>query len=345
MQPFGDSFDHYATANITEKWTSHGNCTIGAFGRNGTNGLRISAAGFNGSIQKTVAPGGTAGGCGFSVKVNALYNSNPDDPFIDIRGADATFHLNVLLKSTGLFEIRRGHSGTILGTSTLGIAANIASYIEFKWNIHDTTGSFELRINGDVAIAVSGVDTRNGTNAGWTSILMYNGSNNAGLTQDYDDFVLWDTTDANVNDFLGDVQVRAHFSNASGVSTAWTRGGADSGSNFGQVDEASQNGDTDYVLASGIGTADYYEFENLKTPGQQILFVLSTHQAKKVEAGTAGLGTTFRHSGTNYPPASGSTLGLVYSNIQRYHPVNPGTGAAWIEADFNAIQAGPYKTA
>ena len=49
---FMDSFDHYATADITEKWTTIPTVlggtpqapAIGAYGRNSTNGLRTSAA-------------------------------------------------------------------------------------------------------------------------------------------------------------------------------------------------------------------------------------------------------------------------------------------------------------
>jgi len=50
---FYDSFDHYASSDCSRKYNSVGaTLTIGAFGRNGTNGLRNQSY-----IQKTVTPG------------------------------------------------------------------------------------------------------------------------------------------------------------------------------------------------------------------------------------------------------------------------------------------------
>ena len=52
---FMDSFDHYATADITEKWTaSTGTFAIGAYGRNSTNGLRIPSDTSPASVQTSV---------------------------------------------------------------------------------------------------------------------------------------------------------------------------------------------------------------------------------------------------------------------------------------------------
>lgn len=75
--------------------------------------------------------------------------------------ADATQHNRLTWNSSGALLFYRSFSGLLTTASGL-IVANTWTYIELQVKLHDTTGTYDLHVNGVSVGAASNVDTRNG---------------------------------------------------------------------------------------------------------------------------------------------------------------------------------------
>ena len=65
-----------------------------------------------------------------------------------------------VINDNGTIKVYRGDGTTLLGTGIHLIEEDTWYYYEFKINIHNSTGSFELKIGGNVDISLSGIDTQ-----------------------------------------------------------------------------------------------------------------------------------------------------------------------------------------
>jgi hypothetical protein len=354
MWVYGDSFDHYGA--VLDKWdvqlTAQAAGSVGisaAAGRNGTPGMRFTGgSGFSDGpyIEKTVAPVGNTVILGSGLRLNGAIAGGLFGLFQCI-DTTVAYQFSLVVNGDRTLSLKRGGvNGTVLATSVTALQVGTYYRIELRVVI-GASGSYALRIDEVPEASVTGTgNTQGSTSSTWTRFQQGKtiGASTWGNTVsvDTDDLTIVDGSGAVFNDFLGDVQVRAHFANGPGTYAEWARGGTDSGANWSQVDEALANGDTDYVSALITGTKDAYAFENLKTPGQAVLGVQSVIQAKKAEAGSGSVGPFFRLGGVDYAPALGSTLGVTYRMATQFHPTDP-AGAAWTETNFNALEAGPYK--
>src|ERR1044071_3314230 len=130
MWLFGDSFDHYAIANIEQKWTIHlgttgnpsGTTATLANGRRSTNGYEISLsngptnAGQTRSLLKTLAPATDTAIWGHSFEANAVGTVNTNEvssQMISWLGLLGTRQIWFRLNSdTTISAIRNSASGT-----------------------------------------------------------------------------------------------------------------------------------------------------------------------------------------------------------------------------------------
>lgn len=357
---FMDSFDHYATADLTEKWTAvtgtSGNMpTIGAYGRNGTNGLRIQPNMIAGVCIGL--PASASGAMGFAMKCNALPGST-DFLATVYDGTGGVIHLRLGLGADGSLQIHRGDqmnnlgaswysflpygSLTLLGSSDGGvIQSGVWAYIEWKWTIDDAAGSYEVRVNGLTVLTGTSKDTRS-TNLGATTYSAVALLSNAGISnqRDFDDVYVIDLTGSLNNDFLGDVTVTALLPTGAGSATGWT---PSTGSNYQCVDEASPNDDTDYVSASAVDTKDTYAFDDVPA-GSVIKAVQVVSAQRKENEGPGKIKHVVRSSSADYDQAEQGIGGATYSFLCTVVETDPATSAAWTESGFNAAEFGVKKT-
>lgn len=335
MVLFADSFDHYATADIAKKWTQSSNATIGSVGRNSSSGMRLSGSGSNGYAYVTTNPGSASeGGIGFAVKVNSLFTSASGDELVRILQADGTTqHVAVGLTSGGLFTGKR--NTTTLGTSSAGITAGTFYYVEVKWVIHDSTGSIRVKVNGTEVLALTGVDTRNGGDGTWAIVVLQNGSSNASITVDLDDLVIWDTTGSDNNDFLGPIRLKAIFPDGAGNSTDFT---PSTGSNYQNVDDTSQDGDSTYNSETTAGDHDTYTFGAVGVTGT-VRFVQTNLMVRSNGAGAETIRPKIRISSTDY---NGTTVGITtdYRDSREVFETSPATAAQWTVSEIDGAEFG-----
>ena len=337
-------YDGFNSASATEIALSYNaSAFVGAttsYPRTGAGYLRFTTSG--GYVQKNVSPSG-----GFVIGVaihKELTNPSGESSFMSIREG-ATVHLYLTLSSDYKIRLYRGDA-TLLATSTNAIPAYSTSvsdyrHIELKCTIHDTTGSFTLRIEGVVEASGSGVDTRNGGTGVIDNFRLESNSNTTYLG--FDDLYALDTSGATHNDFLGSsARVDTLSVDGAGDVTQWT---PSTGSNYQNVDETgANNGDTDYNSAATTGLKDSFSCSNLPTSGVDVQAVRARVVARKDDSGTCQIKVGIRSSGVESTESAQSLTTSYAAYFSSLHTVDPNTGVAWTEAGVNAIQAQYERT-
>lgn len=333
---FMDSFDHYATADVLNKWTtvessSAGQAISSGGGRRGTNGWICTSAGRG--LNKAFTSVTTAI-IGVAVKHPTLPGAN-QELFAFREGA--TQHVSVNVKSDGAIEVKRGAaSGTLLGTSAAGvISANTFHFIEARVTVDNATGAFEIQVDGVSVLSASSQDTQNGGVAGITNIGIIGQTANTV----FDDVYICDTLGGVNDDFLGDVRCDCYFPSGNGNSSGLTGSDADSTDNYLLVDETAPDADTTYVESDTATTKDTYDFPAMSHTPATINAVQVVATAKKDDAGARSITTVTRSGGADYDGATEAltTAYLAYSQIKE---TDPNTAALWTKTNFGNAEFG-----
>lgn len=338
---FVESFDHYTSAtHLGEKWglrsagTSTAATAIGAYGRNSTNGLRLSKAGAGDGayVQKsvsnlaTVVVGFSLAGVGADL---ALIQ------FID----SSTVQCSVYLRADGRLEARDG-AGSVIGTGSAIISSSVAKYIEVKATVHATTGTIVVHVDGATDIDTGGNDDTQATANAYMTAVRFgeHSSTSATYNYDFDDVYMLDTTGGALDDFQGDSRVECVRPSAAGNYTQFT---PSAGSNFENVDETAPDDDTTYNSSATVDHRDTFTLGNLATATGTVLAVAVTSRTRKEDAGARTMrnvlylstATTKDQESAAFSPAT------AYGFNQSIFTAD-GDAAAWSITKVNALEAG-----
>lgn len=320
---------YYATADITKVWSTNSGMTVSATAaRLGTNGL----LGNSGAVVSKVLDNQATWVVGFAVRA------------INFPGGSAvrlcqltdvtTEQCGLYLDSIGRLSVRV--AGTDLAVATTALSTDVWYYIEFKATINGTTGSYEVRVNGQgVGLSGSGVDTQVTANAYANVVVLFCPTTSYHFT----DIVIMDSSGSVNNNFLGDVRVEPTFPNGNGNSSQWDGSDGNSTDNYLLVDEATPNGDTDYITTATVNDVDTYGYGNVTPTTGSVYAVIPAPYARKDDAGTRSIATVVRHSGTDYIGTT-QPLSTSYQYLPQIYETNPGTSAAWTIAEVNAAEFG-----
>lgn len=257
-----------------------------------------------------------------------------------------TVHMALYVTNTGFLRVKFG--GTTLATDTVKqLVTSTWYYIEFKAVIHDSAGSYEVRVDGVTiaALTASGLDTRNG-GTGLVDRIKFAGTGVGGFW--VDDIYIVSTTGGTHTDFLctpsRTFRVKGQrASSGNGTNTDFTPStGTDHGA---LVDESAPNGDTDYNSSSTVGNIDTYNYAALSLPGgATIQGVQVESYQRKTDAGTRGVKTAIRSGGNNYTPNAEISPSTSYRNDLDVFEQDPATSAAWTESGVDAAEFGMKVT-
>lgn len=347
-----DSFDHYLTADAQQKyWLLGGGMAIGAgTGRHTSNSLRASAAGDT-AIRPCAGSNATVI---VGVAVKSPLGGSPNVVLAIWDSGTAINQVLFVLNADGTISAWRGApqpngignttQATLLGTSLVALSANVYSYLECRVVLSDTVGAIDVRSNGVPVLTLTGIDTVASASSVapyWTSIAL--GTSMASpLAIDWDDLYVCDGAGAAPwNTFLGDCRVDPRRPTGPGATTDWAPTPA--GANWANVDDATPNGDTDYNSGTP-NQVDLFDVQDIVAPGTLIFGVQHCFSMKKTDAGLCSVAPAVRHAGTTYVGTNMQpTVNYAMAGTQ-VAQTNPGTGAQWTEADFNAAQFGYKRT-
>lgn len=354
MLRFVESFDH--STSPSPKWDGTSNqffaVQVGVAGRFGTAGGQAANLG-GGVLDSRAGAFKDLGGSestwtvGFAAQIYGASNGNPV-LLMGLYEIGNGFHTGIWVDSNRRLLVRR--NVTTLATYAPVISNLVYHYFEFQSTIHDTLGSYELRMDGMTILSASSVDTRNG-GSGYADRIHFSGGINSGdgavFAYACDDIYMLDSVDSGVggmpnNTFLGDVKVSALFPNGNGNSSLMLGSDGNSVNNYLLVDETSPNGDTDYVESATVSNKDTYAYTDLTTTTGSIYGVQILPYVRKTDAGTRKIASIARLSATEVDSAD-RTLNSGYAYFPDVRETKPG-GGQWAIADVNSAEFGVKVT-
>lgn len=301
----------------------------------------------------------TGGVCGFAIRVDDLTRIGdpvgvyqPHGLFSVMEGSE--FHLSVWLNATGTFTLRGNATSTndlLLAQSIEGLTSGTWMFVEFKWLIDASVGTFAIRVNGVPVLTYAGAtreqDLFFDSLGIWNAVRLLAtraGSSASALTIHLCDLYLADLNaalPADVSDFLGDGIVETIRPNAVGAASGWT---PNTGANWDATnDSPAPDDDATYVTATAVDTTDLYHFEDL-APGTEVKGAHVCILARKETEGASSIAPIVRQGGLNYVGPTQGVANVVYDRyVTQAWDLNPATLAKFTAGEVNAGQFGVVK--
>lgn len=250
--------------------------------------------------------------------------------------------MTITIEGPDLFmNVRRGNvTGAVLAASSINLTQDTWYYVEFKVTFHDTTGSFELRLDSVNVASDTNVDTTAGT----TAVQSIGIGAGRSMKMAFDDVYFCDSTGSFNNDFLDDVYAELILPNGNGTTNDFTGSDADSTDNYLLVDEVPSDGDTTYTEDTTVGNKDLYQYEPISTSPDTIYGAMVVTDIRKTDTDGRQTVTVCRSVATE---EDGATQGLTQTYFMFGHvfETDPDTSALWLEAAINAAEFGVKITA
>lgn len=249
------------------------------------------------------------------------------------------------------------NSMQVLATATMPaalLANNVWIHIGVTFKCAALDGFLTLYVNGEELLSYQG-DTRmfgqgNGSNFYSTDINFVWGTGiwNSGDTSVNAMSATCYIDDFFVDGYAGELDApvpgrRFLFAlpDGNGADSDWTGSDGNQTDNYLLVDENPNTGDTDYVKAQAAALKDTYTFGNVTLPADyQIVQVLPTVVARRLDSGIASQVRVHAYDGLNYGSSDDLDLPMNYSTPVFGVLATQPDGSPWNETDFNAMQFG-----
>jgi len=331
---FCDGFDHYVLGDVFKKWTSGNAPTSIAAARSGSGAYYY----FHLQTIKSLGVNAATLIVGMAIKrSNSSFANTTADGFLTLYDG-STKQIYLRHGGNGSIAVTRG-DGTQLAVSADNVfSPSDYAFVEFKATINNSTGSYEVRVNDVTILSGSGVDTQNSANAYANAVgICATIENSGGAMTAIDDFYVCDSSGSVNNDFLGDVVIESVFPNADGTNSSFTL--STGTSHYAVIDEAAQNGDTDYAYSATLNARETVNLGNISVVGGVVKGVVVHACARKDGSDTRGVKPVVK-SGATYSLGAELNLSSGYNLASHVYELDPNTSTAWTETTVNAIEAG-----
>jgi len=342
-----DPFSTYSTAQLTSygMFTSTINTVGGGTfsivtnsGRGGVGGiLRINCGGTGQIFARytfgppcSLAPVDTTKfAAGFVWRPNTLTGMTGNGFFSVENGTTGLITLTT--SAASFVEVRRGsRTGTVLGTSSVALAAGVFKMIELECGFNASTGTIDLYFDGVNVLHLTGQNTGTTAYTGYFLGLDSASSPSGTTTFDYSEFYFCDGSDgttaqgAAFNTAFKDPKVLCLMPTADGNYTQFTPTPA--GAHWSTVDENPATDDTDYVEDGTVGHRD----SALYTFPAGVVAAVPLTAMKKTDALARSVRPFVRGGGVDYDGPTDIALSQVYQHyFAGVYAKDPSTSAAW----------------
>lgn len=304
-----------------------------ATGRNGGYSLRVKSSSWQ-NFSHSLGSGSTPTNDTWIIGMAVKFPSFPDDEMILVVGRNWG-NFNLRLSSTGQIAAGAGYS-TILGQTTdPALSTDNWHYIEVKVVVHDTAGSYEIRVDGVTVLSDTNVDTRGGDED--SEIVQFKPQV---VDQELDDIYICDTDGTTNNDFLGRVVIEGILPSGDGDASDWTP--ASGTDNHAMVDDTPTDDDTSYVENNTQGDEDLYDYADLSTITTEPILGLQVNTDVRMNEfpGDFDLYQTVK-SGSTASDGEATNIAMDdYEVAARVLETDPDTDSAWTASGVNGSQFG-----
>lgn len=241
----------------------------------------------------------------------------------------------VSFTSDGRVKFSRGYWGstTIAQSAASTIDLTKGYLLECKIVLSNTVGSVEAKIDGNLVVSATGVNTCATSNEYTTGFQLMAG---ASCFWYINDLVLWDDTGSQLNSWMGNMEVVCSFPDANGYYSDFT---PSAGNNYECVDEDIPS-ESDTVQGTAANQIDTYSHQNVQSPYSVSVYAVQVvSYINKQSSGSRLFRHVARIGGTNYNGADMS-LQDEYAYGTTIWELNPATSAAWTDAIINGGEFG-----
>lgn len=321
MLRFIEGFDQYgASSNVVPKgWTSGGDAGVNETGRFG------GSAYDPGTTLNLTLTAQQTWFAGF-----ALYypgGAGTSSNFFSFRDS-TTVQAGLRITGSGQLIVYNG-TATALATSTNTLAADTWRYIEFGVHIADSTGTYEVRVDGTPWLTGTGADTKAGTVTTADNFLWQRVGGNGATA--IDDVYIVDTQTGGTTTFIGDCRVATVFPASDGTLTDFTLSTGTTA--WSLVDESPAPNTTDFVSSTTTNHQHSFNMADLPTDGT-IKGVFLTAYASKSDAGTNTMACIVTQTGTTSVGTNVDISTTWTYGLRQLYETNPVTGSAWTQSDI-----------
>jgi hypothetical protein len=321
---FVDGCSHYATDDVLTKWAQ---CGMGITGNNPRRvGSRSLCGEYYNSATTPAFPSTNYAVAAMAVRHGSLW-------YLALYKGGVQ-QMRLYCDYANVLKVQRGSTPDALAQKDMTgmIFPNEWYHFSFASLIHDSAGTFDVRLNGIpiAELTLTGQDTKPGSDTGIDRVTFCAGSASGGITDIYVD----NTT------IHGDCIVETLYPTGVGAHSDWT---PSAGANYQNVDDLGDiDGDTTYNASAVQGAKDSFVAGNLLSRPTSTIRGVALHlTARKDWSGSRVIKPMVRVSGTDYVhSADGMILSDVYHGMQRIWETNPVTSAAWSESAVNGAEIG-----
>lgn len=303
--------------------------------------LRCSGIGqgAQGRTRKVLSSGQETVGVALRLWMSTLPPSNDISavPIVFRNNQNSTL-VSVWINSVGAILVRLNQStegGTVLA-STPGpvLVAHAWQHIEAKVKFHATEGTVEVRVEGVPVIVEEGLNTLGSIAGPCAQIVQLDdkAGTSEGMTWYIKDYVIWDGTGDDINDFIGTCSVM-RLAVTADTAFNWTASSGATGFNL--IDEAAPD-DADYISANDTPpAASVFALADLPEEIVGIRGIMMLGRMRKSDSGDANIQMSMLSDGE---VADGADRPITTAFTYWYDIIHndPNTGNPWTNASLNA---------
>lgn len=340
-----DGYEDYSTAGLLlEHARVHGTPTVDTGGRWGGHKLTCKPDDWVGRVVPTGPATLVVGGY--------LVITNLTDPFYLFDLRDSSYS-NILIRVNadgsltalrsdavnGLDDFSSGGVGaTVLDSSVAGVVQDgVGAVVQLKTVLSATAGEVHVYVGQVHALALSLQNTLVGPLPRVDYLVHGCGyCDNPDTRVTFDDLWLAD-------DYLGNRRVDVQDLTSDGT---YQQGVPSSGgAHFEDVKELPQPDATGFVSLLLVGQRDTYGHAPFQNVGAALDAVMVVADGMSGGLGSASMATALVASGQTRDGAAVALSNAGDSRAKTLYQTNPGTSAAWVEADYNASEIGGKRAA
>ena len=339
---FVDSFDHYATANIDQKWTLSPTSVLTTAGRHGSGMAFTNSAG---AILKTL-DFQNFWTVGFAVKGPGVSNNSANIYTLQALTAGGQLQDVAWVRineDLSLSVVVSG--GAIIGTTPAYDWAGF-HYVELQTTLTGTatvTAACTLRVNTETVVTGShGTDfaaSALAPNAAKANVHKF-----ASQFGTIDDLYIADGGGTTNTSFIGDVTIGVVYPNGD-VTTNWTGTGSSTATHYLNINGTNPDDDTSYEYSTNTGSMDLFEWQDIASFSGTVKGVQYSLYARKDDEGARAINMVEGTAGTNtLTNAITGKVDIYLNDNYDYHHLcldtSPTTGTGWTVTDFNSSRFG-----
>ncbi len=283
--------------------------------------------------------------CHININDNQGAGEGGNDFVIKFRGIGGSVtHLMVKFTGgNGTISVDHLIDGFIANSSAGAYPLNAWFYLEAKVKIDDSTGTVQVRIDGNDVINETGLDTRNGgADALIDTVTFGSAESNSAILRICDIYILNEQGSAPLNDLVGPHTIESLRTDAAGNYENWD---PSAGANHDAVDdptEAVHDGDSTFVETS-VAERDSYSFGNLVSGEDPI--AVQVKATARFTGTQMDFNTFLRRSSTDDDGPTETGNGSAYADrALTIYETDPIAAGAWTKANLEATEFGIRTT-